>query len=319
MRRNPYKIGKSGGLSPRFMQRFGRFFTLKGPDGRWLRIVIGAAAAILGVVIAAAALRPETQLMNSVEIRRIESKGILSVAVRDDMPGFCENGEGLEAELARLIAQRILPDSEDPVKLVPCSSKTVSTKLADGTVDIAIALQPKGGSSSYSYSYPYYTDRVLLVTLAEANVTKDPSELRIGYIPETPAGKVFASYVSKVTAAAEQSMIDKLLRRPKPTPDPETAVTIDSVKFGSFDELLQALSRGQIDAAVMAGADHRKYFVIPTGEAATRWFLCDAVIGELQYCMIASSDEPALMQIADMLIYEMQENGSLKELIGKYM
>ncbi|MBO4562412.1 MAG: transporter substrate-binding domain-containing protein [Clostridia bacterium] len=320
MRRNPYKIGKEGGLSPRLMQRFGRFFTLKGPDGRWLRIAIGVAAAIILIVIAAAALKPETQLMNSVEIRRIENKGILSVAVRDDVPGFCENGEGLEAELARLIARRILPDSEDPVKLVPCTSKTVGTKLSDGTVDIAIALQPKGSSSSYSYSYPYYTDNVYLVTLSEENVAKDPSELKIGYIPETPAGKAFASYVSKVTALEEQSIIDKLLRRPRPTPDPDTVVTIDSVKYGSYDELLSALSQGRVDAAVMAGAYVKKYFVLSGGDIAfPRYFLCDTVISKLEYCMIASSDEPALMQIADMLIYEMQENGTLKELISKYM
>ncbi|MCR5809359.1 MAG: transporter substrate-binding domain-containing protein [Clostridiales bacterium] len=309
-------MGNSRGAS-RLKQRF-QSLTLKGKEGRWLRRALITVGVLIAAVILAKVLKPETQLMNSVEINRVVGKGMLSVAVRDDMPGFCEGGVGLEADLALLLAKRLLPDSEDPLKLVPCSSKSITTKLQDGSADVAIALQPKGASSKYSYSYPYYEDEVRLVTLNREARLKSLPELVIGYLPDSASGSLFASYVKKLTAAPEQNIIGKILGRPKPTQDPATAVTVNSVKYGSYDELLWALRHGEIDAAVMAGAYVTKYFGSPASPSEDYW-LCDIEIGSLEYCVIASSDEPALTQIADMLIYEMQEDGSLKELVRKYV
>ncbi|MBQ1893752.1 MAG: transporter substrate-binding domain-containing protein [Clostridia bacterium] len=319
MRTNPYKIGKSKGLSPRLKNRLNDLPSLKGKEGRWLRIVLIALGVILLGVIAAVLLKPETRLMSSVEIKRIESKGVLSVAVRDDMPGFCEDGKGLEAELARLLAEKILPDSEEPVKLVPCSSKTLTAKLKDGSADIAIAMQPATLGSAYSYSYPYYTDTVYLMTLTKEASEKAPTELKIGYIPDTPAGNVFASYAAGINKTPEQGLIDRLLKKPKPTPDPN-APTVESVKLGSYDDLLAALKKGDIDAAVMSGVYINKYCrVLADKTEITEYYLSETEIGRLRYCIIASSDEPALAQLADMLIYEMQENGSLERLIAEYV
>ena len=319
MRSNPYKIGKAKGLSPRLKNRLNDLPSLKGKEGRWLRIALIAAGVIILGVIAAVLLKPETRLMSSVEIKRIESKGVLSVAVRDDMPGFCEDGKGLEAELARLLAERILPDSEEPVRLVPCSSKTLTAKLKDGSADIAIAMQPANLGSAYSYSYPYYTDTVYLLTLDRETAAKAPTELLIGYIPETPAGNAFTSFAAEINKTPEQGMIDRLLNRPKPTPDPD-APKVESVKLGSYDELLTALKNGDIDAAVMSGAYVYKYCrVLSDKTGISEYYLSDTEIGKLKYCIIASSDEPALAQLADMLIYELQEDGSLERLIARYV
>lgn len=318
MRSNPYKIGKSRGVSPRLKQRLGSI-TLKGHEGRWWRRAIAAVGIIILALILARVLKPETQLMNSVEIRRIEAKGMLSVAVRDDVPGFCEDGEGLEAELAKLLAKKILPDSEDPVKLVPCSSRTALTKLSDGSVDIAIALQTSGQGSKYSYSYPYYEDRVLLVTLSAENREKAPTELKIGYIPGTAAGSAFEAYVKRITGAEEQGILEKLLRRAKPTPDPASVVTVDSAKFGSYDELIAALTRGSVDAIAISEVNANKYFrVMGADLGLPEPYVLTTTVGTLKYCILASSDEPALTQIADMLIYGMQEDGSLDALRAKY-
>ena len=319
MRGNPYKIGKTRGISPRIKQRFNKLPTLKGHEGRWYRRALIAVAAVITALLLIHFLKPETSLMSSVEIKRIESKGLLSVGVRGDMPGFCEDGSGLEAELARLLAERILPDSDDPLRLVECSSTTVSTKLKDGTVDVAIALQPKGSSSAYSYSYPYFTDSVRLVTFSEMNVGKAPYEMKLGYIPGTPAANAFTKYMSSLTSAPERSIIDRLLGRPAPTADPATAVTFDTVKFGSYDELIGALKSGEIDAAVMAGAYIHKYFEVYAREMGVlSYYLCAAEIGKLEYCIIASSDDPAFTQVADMLIYKLEEDGSLEAMIAEY-
>lgn len=319
MRRNPYRIGRTSrfGISPRIKQRFNRFPTLRGYEGRWWRRALIAVGVILLGLILSYFLKPETSLMSSVEIKRVENKGILSVGVRDDMPGFCEDGAGFEAELALLLAQRILPDSDDPLRLVTCTSKTVSTKLKDGSIDVAIALQTK--SSSYACSYPYFTDKVYLVTLDTRNRPKTPSEMKIGYIPNTSAGDLFAEYVKRVTAGPGRSVIDRLLGRPAATPDPETTVTMDTVKCGSYDELIEALVSGNVDAVVMAGAYVNKYLKLD-GEkyGIARYFICDTIIGTLEYCIVSLSDEPAIRDIANMLIYKLQDDGSLAEMKGRY-
>ncbi|MBO4385205.1 MAG: transporter substrate-binding domain-containing protein [Clostridia bacterium] len=319
MKTNPYKIGKTSrfAISPRLKQRFNKLPTLKGPEGKWWRRGLIAVGIVLLALILYHFLKPETSLMSSVEVRRVESRGMLTVGVRYDMPGFCENGEGLEAELAMLLAKKLLPDSDDPLKLVECTSKTVSTKLKDGSIDVAIALQT--ASSSYACSYSYFTDKVYLVTLDRANKAKTPPEMRIGYIPETAAGSVFSAYVLRVTSTAERTIVDKILGRPAPTPDPATAVTVDAVKYGSFDELIVALKSGQIDAAVMAGAYVRKYFdAEPELSGVSEYYICDTVIGSLDYCIVASKDNPAFASIADMLIYKLNEDETLKELRVKY-
>lgn len=319
MRKNPYKIGKSEGRFASFLKRSGIKLTLKGREGRFLRIALISLGAIILLIALFRFLKPETQLMSSVEIRRIESRGMLNVGVRSDMPGFCEEGEGLEAELAKLLAKRILPDSSDPCKLIECTPKSISAKLSDGTVDVAIALLPRGSVSSAVYSYPYFTDRIRLVTLLPENIAKQPHEMVIGYIPETSAGSVFASYVARVTSTGEQSIIDRLLRRPKPTPDPATVVTMETRKYGSYDELIAALSRGDVDSVVMSGAYVYKYFEAEAEETGAPYFLCEADVGSLDYCIVSYSDQPALTQIADMLIYEMQESGLMHELVNKYV
>ena len=318
MKGNPYNIrNKRFGITPRLKRRFDWLPTLRGSAGRWWRRALIAVVILLLALAAYHFLKPETSLMSSVEIKRVDNRGMLTVGVRSDMPGFCEDGVGLEAELARLLAEYILPDSDDPLKLVECTSKTVSTKLKDGTVDVALALQTK--NSSYSCSYSYYTDPVSLVTLDPDNVNKKPSELIIGYIPDTSAGSLFETYVKSVTSTAERSIIDRLLGRPAATPDPATAVTIESVKYGSYDELLTALLNGRIEAAVMSGAYIRKYFDIHAEEYGFgAYYVCAANIGELNYCVVASKDDPALASVADMLIYKLKEEGTLAELIAKY-
>ncbi len=319
MKGNPYKIGKGFSISPRIKQWLSKLPSLKGHEGRWYRRALIAIACIPVVILLIHFLKPETTLMSSVEIKRIEAKGILTVGVRDDMPGFSLDGEGMETELARLLAERLLPGSEDPLRLVVCSSSTVSTKLKDGSIDVAIALQPKGSSSAYSYSYPYYTDTVWLVTLDKANVSKLPSDMRVGYNPETPAGGLFSTYMKKLTEVRDRTIVDRVLGRPAPTADPETAVTFDAVQYGSFDELLTALKRGDIDAAVMAGAHVKKYFEVNAADTGLgEYYLCSAVIGSLDYCIVASSDDPAFTQVADMLIYKLKEDGSLSALAERY-
>lgn len=138
-------------------------FTLRGEKGKPVRIALCCAAGLVLLVLLAMLLKPRTQLMNTPEIQRIRERGVLAVGVRDDMPLFAEDGEGFEIELAQKFAAYLLPDTagDAAAKLITVNGKTASTKLSDGTIDAAVALMPRGASSKYVYSYPYYTDTML--------------------------------------------------------------------------------------------------------------------------------------------------------------
>lgn len=321
-KRNPYSRDRSGGgMINRLRSRLNiKNITFKGYEGRWWRRGAAALGVLLLIIIAAAALRPEAQIMSSVEISRVRERGILYVGVRSDVPGFNENGEGAEIELAQRLAERVLPDAEDPIKFFDCTSKTVSTKLSDGSIDVAIALLPNGKSRAYAYSYAYYTDNVYLVTLKSELVSAEPTELKIGYIQDTPSADVLTAYKNEITAVKEKSLFEKIFGKPDETYVVEEAKRLDLYKFGSYKEAIDALRRGDIDAVVMAGAYVNKYFVTYAAEYTGRakYYLNNTVIGTIDYCFVSSSDEPAFMRLADMMIYDMQKDGSLYELLREY-
>ena len=157
--------------------------TLKGDRGKPLRIAVLVIAAIVVLVLAANIFRPKVQLQNTPEYNRIQELGVLTVGVLDGMPGFSDNGEGFEVELAKRFAQYLLPDSEGDaaIKLVTVTDMTASTKLSDGSVDAVFALMQKGGSSRFSYSYSYYTDECV-VAIPENADEKPLNEMVIGYV-----------------------------------------------------------------------------------------------------------------------------------------
>ena len=69
---------------------------LEGRQGRIIRI---CAAVLLAVIIIAACfyfIRPRVQLEKTQEIQAIREAGLIRIGVMDDIPGFSENGEGLE-------------------------------------------------------------------------------------------------------------------------------------------------------------------------------------------------------------------------------
>ncbi len=284
--------------------------TLKGREGRWWRRALYAALAVIAIIIAAAALKPERQLMSEPELLRVTDRGILFIGVRDDVPCFCEGGEGLEIDLAHMLASYILPDADDPVKLFTCSSMTVSTKISDGTVDIALALLPNGANKNYSYSYPYYTDTVKVLTLDPDVPSKALTEITIGYVQNTPAADVLSEYGDSLLDGKDVSAIDRLFGNAASTPSPDE--TLQTVRFGAYGDMLSALERGDIDAVVMQGAFVRRY------SSQYRFINHPVSIGTVEYCMVASSDEPALMQAANMFLYELKQSGELDALLKKH-
>lgn len=283
--------------------------TLRGERGRVLRIVLFVALGIGAAVALFALLKPEKQLKTSAEILRIREKGILTVGIREDVPGFSDDGAGLEIELAELFAEFLLPENgEKPVKLVTVSAQTAETKLSDGSIDAAIALMQKGASSKFAYSYPYYTDSCRVV-LRRGGAKKALDDMLIGYVQNTSAAKVLNRYIDAHETKVQRSLIDKLRGIEKELP--EGAVTFDKKAFASYPDMLTALVNGRIDCAVLPGVYAELYSADYDLEPSVS-------LGSISYAIAASSDEPAIAQLADVFIYELRESGRLDELLKKY-
>lgn len=272
--------------------------TFMGDKGRPFRFFAVAGALVLIVVLVAVLTKPETSYMNTPEISAIEDAGVMFIGVRDDMPGFGCGGEGLEIELARLLAARILPGlGDDAARLVTVTGQTAGSKLDDDSVAAVVALMRAGAYEKYAYSVPYYTDpTVLLVKPGSESVSLEGAT--IGAVQNTYSATRLGSWNTAMS--------------------PEDAAPADmyvQVKlYASYPEMIEALLRD--DAPILAAAIQEAY-TFRYG-AAYDYGVHDISVGEVSYAIACSADYPAIAEIASMMINEMRADGSLAALIAKY-
>lgn len=107
---------------------------------------------------------------DATELRAIQQRGYLTVAVKDNISplGFRDVGgqlQGLEIDLAKKLAQDLLGDSQS-VKLRVVSNRDRMAEVLDNRVDIVIARFTATASRArlVNFSIPYYLDGTVLVT-----------------------------------------------------------------------------------------------------------------------------------------------------------
>ena len=275
-------------------------FTLKGRDGRIFRIGLGVLCGMFALVLVLVIFRDEPQYMGSPEISQIEKRGVLRVGVRDDMPGFGQDGEGLEIELATLLAQRILPDKAygSGIEFVPVNLKSVGPKLDDGSIDVAVCLMRIDAyPSKYAYSSSYYTDPCYFL-VTSGNEAMDLQGKVIGAVNDTYAATRLKSYVDKRSTAD----------------DPYATIKY----YASYPEMLMALGKGpiasggQIDAAALQDSYVRRY------RDAYAFSIHQEPLGSVDYAFASSIDSPAIAGMANLMLREMKKDGSLQALLEKY-
>lgn len=278
-------------------------FTLAGKEGRPWRIALGAAAALLLIVIIAALSRVEPNALSSAEVRTVQDRGVLRVGVREDIPGMGFDQTGLEAELGDILAQRLLPDipAGNSVKYVTVDSMTVGPKIAQGAIDVAIAMMPEGAQSKYLYSRPYYRDPCYFIT---ANTTQRLvlQGVRAGCVQNTPSAALLQSYV-----------------------DARPSANISIVKYASYPDMIEAVMENHVEVAVMTELYIQKYqsetAVNPDTLVPYMPYIFRASTvspGEVKYCIVCASDTPAIITVADLVLSELQESGRLNDMYTKY-
>ena len=266
-------------------------YFFKGDKGkRRAKIVIGCAVALAVIALAVLVFNPEPMLLESAEIKSIENRGVLRVGVRTDMPGLGFEGKGLEVELANRLASYILPgrDISSSLELVPVTAKTVTAKLDDGSIDVAICMMRKDGYSSCVYSGTYYVDPVWLAIKAQDKGLSIDG-ISIGYVKGTPSETALKSYAEA---------------------NPSRGISINV--FASYPDMLAALEKGMVDGISLTGTHYIKY------REEHSLDIQGTMLGTVNYAIASSTDSPALVQIADMMIYDMIESGELASMIERY-
>lgn len=252
------------------------------------RVLIVTIVAVLALIFILTA--EEQTLFDSPEMQLITDNGVLHVGIRENVPGFSLNGEGLEIELAHALSDAVFEgkSSELTLSLVPVSTYSAETMLQDGSIDVAIAQMPLTESTGYIYSTPYYTDDIVIASCKD--IDKEPKDRFLGCIQNS---------------AAENAL--KAL-----SVDEEGKTLMEYKLFASYTDLLSALERGAIEGAVINRAVFRiyrdEYSLINDPD----------VISTVDYRIVVSSEAPALAQIANIMLYDLRESGELDAIIQKY-
>lgn len=277
--------------------------TLVGDEGMlWRAILIGAGVLALIIVLIVVS-RPEPQLKSSLEIQSVEDRGVLRVGVREDIPKLSDDGEGLEVALAKLLAERMLPQltGENAVKLVTVTSATAGARLDDASIDAALALLEKDASPKYLYSDAYYQEpaRFLMPEGMESNPVYN---ITVGCIQASPW---MSSSADDKLLSAGQKLLTAYIEA-----HPSDGIVIKT--FASYDDLLTALQNGTIGAAVMTDLYIQKY------SESYLFSVSPVELGNVEYAMAVSTDSPAFIQLFNLMLSEMKEDGSLGALYREY-
>jgi putative glutamine transport system substrate-binding protein len=165
-------------------------------------------------------------------LEAIRKAGILRVGVKSDVPKFglvntaTNQYEGIEIELARLIAKEILGNA-DKVVFTPVTAKTRGPLLDMGELDLVIATFSIAAERKliYNFSSAYYTDTVGMLVKKESGISglKDCNEKIIGV----------AQSATSLRAIQEEAG--------------RLGITVSFSEFATYPEIKAALDSGQVD------------------------------------------------------------------------
>ncbi len=251
-------------------------------------LIIGGAVLALVIVLFIVSLAPGPRLLNTAELASIRNRGVLRVGVLEDMPGFSQNGDGLDVELARRLAQRVFENGDigTVLELRTITARSAFAHLSGGDVDIVFAQLTADSNSAYSYSVPYYRDSCVLVTL-RANANADLTGARIGAIKNSPSRQCITNYFA------------------------DNAADISVVSYSSYPDMLNALKNGAILAAAMPQAYARGY-------VGSTYSMHAQKIGSIPYVAAAYSENSAIAELLSLIVDELQADGTLDALYAQY-
>jgi putative glutamine transport system substrate-binding protein len=226
------------------------------------------------------------------EIDRIKSRGVVRVGVKADVPGFGffnpESGlyEGLEIELARLVAADLLGDS-GKVEFTEVTTLTKGPSLEKGSVDLVIGTYTitEERKESFNFSSPYYTDALGFM------VNKDSDLKGLADMND----KIFGV----TSGATSRAALEAAGRR--------AGLRFEILEFPGYSETRDALTGGRVDVFV---AD--KSILYGYGDTNTQ-ILPDAFAPQ-PYGIACAKSAAVLAAYVNSLVAKWQKDGTIDRL-----
>lgn len=253
------------------------------------RLLLGLLVlATVGALVACGGVKPQ--------VKAIQDRGVLRVGVMVDVPRFSdydEDGalEGLEIDLAKLIAEEMLGDAE-AIAFTATTAQMRGPMLENNEVDIVVAAYTitEERKKSLNFTVPYYVDE-------------------IGFLVRKGAGiDDITDLDGRTVGVAKTSTARDAL-------DAECAVNgtaVDYLEYASFPEVKAALLDGQVDAFVVDKS-------ILLGYVDSETELLDYGFDPQPYGVATKLENGQLAEYLNGVIEEIQEDGRLEALMDRWL
>lgn len=238
--------------------------------------------------------------------------GTLRVGVRDNIVGFGQYNSttgkyyGVEIDIAEQMATRMGYASCEYVTVTPDTRKQM---LQEGQVDCIVACYSASEhrEENFDFSPAYYTDAIVLM-VEKSSLISSVEDLNGGTIG-TRAGANTAAYVATNLAERGFSSGEVLSAN-----EDNTDVTFDTwhlLEYETYDELSDALERGEIDALAADGAIANSYM------DDRRQTLADYKAASQDYAVATQKGSELSAKVSE-AIQAMLDDGTISDLIDKW-
>lgn len=229
-------------------------------------------------------------------IDKIKKTGVLTVGVKDDVPGFgqinqtTKEHEGLEIDIAKAVARQIL-GTDSKINFVTVTAKNRSAFLNQDKVDMVIATftVTEERKQNYDFSDVYYTDSVGLMVKKSSGITsfKNLENKKIGVMQG-----------SMTTTTIKNAAIRE-------------GVFITCVTYPSNQTLKDALDHGEIDAFSIDNSILHGYL----DDSVT---ILPEHFDEMKYAVAIKKDNSAVTKVVNEVIRTLVKSGELDRLLVKH-
>lgn len=260
-----------------------------------MKKILAVLLALLVALTAVAAMAEASFNAEDPAIKAIIARGKLLVGVKADVPkfGYQELGgafEGLEIDLAKALAQKLLGD-ENAVVFTAVTAATRGPLLDTGELDAIIAtftIKPDR-ILQYEFSKPYFVDAIGLLVKKDSGITG------------------FADLNGKTIGVAQSATTRSALEAAAA----EKGYTLNFSEFPSYPDIKAALDSGRIDCfsvdkAILMGYVDETVTLLPDSFASQ------------PYGVAVKKGNTELIGVVNGLIAELRASGELDALVAKW-
>ena len=229
-------------------------------------------------------------------MERIQTNGVVRVGVKMDVPGFgylnptTGELEGIEIELAKLIAEDLLGD-RNAIRMYGVTAQTRESMLEKGDLDFVIATFTitEQRMKRFHFTQPYFKDELSFLVKNESTINKisDIDKRTVGIVNSGTAYDALVQEAKKLNIEPVYKM------------------------FASYPEINQALLVGEVEAfsvdrSILVGYKNTETRIIEEG------------FNEQAYGIATAKNSNELAQYLDIFVLDIHRDGRLNSILSQW-